>query len=88
MRGEPPEKYGRLMSFLAYMVFAIPTAVLIWFGTNARLASVNPEKLVLESSSFWLMLLVFALVGWFKPNFFPNMLGAIWRGMLHFFRIF
>jgi len=69
----------RVIGLIVSLVFAVPTAILIWFATNKNLALLGSSNTLLGSDGFWLILGVFALVAVILPNFFPSLLGKIWH---------
>lgn len=72
----------RLMSFVAGMVFAIPTAGFIWFFTNTKLAVWGPDGAFLGSTGFLVVLGIFAIIALVVPDLFPDFLGKVWQTIL------
>ncbi len=69
----------RLMSLLAAMVFAIPTAVFLWFFLNSQFAFISNGESFLRSSVLWAVLAFFTVIAVLFENFFPKLLFFIWR---------
>jgi len=65
-------------------LFAVPTAALLWFATNKRLAVWGPKGAFFGTNGFWVVLGFFAFVSFFFPKLFPSLLGKIWRGFIKF----
>ena len=55
------------------MLFAIPTAALIWLGANFGLG------FALGFNGFLIILGVFAAVALLFPRFFPSFIGKVWE---------
>lgn len=70
---------SRLMAALFSLFVSVPTAVLIWLWINRELGLwaggfIGSEYLLGT-------VLLFALVAFFAPRFFPSLLGWVWHGM-------
>lgn len=76
------EAEGFFMTFLASMLFAVPTAVLIWLGLNVSLAVWVGSEAHLSFSGFWFVLAPFIMVALISPSFFPAFMGRLWRFLL------
>lgn len=66
----------RLAAFVASMLFAVPTAFLVWLVANAHFVQVGG---FLSSAWLWGAVVVFGVASLMAPNAFPSLLGAIWR---------
>jgi len=73
---------SRLMGFLAAMFFAVPTAALVWFGTNKQLAFWGTPDAFISTKVFWAILGSFAFIAIIFPKVFPSVLGGIWRWVI------
>ncbi|WP_370051658.1 hypothetical protein [Neptunomonas sp.] len=72
----------RLISFVAGMVFAVPTAGFIWLFTNTKLAVWGPDGAFLGSTGFWAVLGGFTIIALVAPDLFPDFLGKVWQTIL------
>ncbi len=86
----------RFYSLLAGLVFAAPTAAILWFQISTEtalyIADVNEY---IGMKGFVAILGSFALIAIIFPGFFPSLLGWVWRfiikeelgdyGIVHFF---
>jgi len=75
----------RLVSVMAAVVFAVPTAFLLWVAANLEVASFGG---FIESSWLWCTIAVFVLVSFFAPTVFVAVLGAVWGSMHRFAKWF
>ncbi len=75
---------GFLMGQLAAVLFAVPTAAIVWFATNKELALWGPGGAFIGAKGFWLILACFAFVSLFLPRLFPSLLGKVWHGIIRF----
>jgi hypothetical protein len=64
----------RLISVAASLVFSIPTAVLIWVVANVWITdgALGPVYLLA-------IIAIFAFAALAAPEWFPDMLGKLWR---------
>ncbi len=74
------------MGLLAAMVFAFPTAILIWLLTNRKLALYGPSNAYINGTGFWLIIGFFAFTATFFPRLYPSILGKIWRFIINYER--
>lgn len=74
------------MSFLAAMIFAFPTAVLIWFLGNYELAFWGTENAFIGSKGFFFIVLLFAITAIILPKLFPTILGKIWKMIVYYLK--
>jgi hypothetical protein len=77
---------SRLIGLIAAMFFAVPTAALVWFGTNKQLAFWGTPDAFISTEAFWFILGGFALSALAFPNAFPSILGGIWQGLIKIHR--
>ncbi|MBO2627979.1 hypothetical protein I6M59_06530 [Shewanella algae] len=75
---------GLLMGQLAALVFAVPTAVLLWLATNKHLALWSNGQAFIGSQGWWLTLAVFALTALLLPRLFPSLLRKVWQLLIWF----
>jgi len=66
----------RLAAFATAMLFAVPTAFLVWLVANAHFVQVGG---FLGSAWLWGAIVVFGVASLIAPSAFPSLLGAIWR---------
>ncbi|QSX38276.1 hypothetical protein [Shewanella sedimentimangrovi] len=66
---QPSSWVDFLLGQFAAAVFAVPTALLLWFFVAESVGWVG----------FWLILGCFAFVSVFFPKAFPDLLGKIWE---------
>lgn len=75
---------SRMISLFVSLLFSIPTAALLWLSVNKQLALLDAGFL---TSGYLLgCIAVFCVLALLFPQFFPSILGYIWRGMLKFGR--
>lgn len=72
----------RLLSLLAAMLFAVPSAFLLWIIFNKQLAWWGDGSSAFSGNAFWGIVAVFALVALFFPKLFPELLSAIWQVLI------
>ena len=77
---------GPIMSFIigqfAALLFATPTAILLWVSTNKYLAIWGPSNAFIGTTGFWSIIGFFAFVSTFLPRLFPSLLGKVWHGLI------
>ncbi len=76
---------GRLAALAVGIVFAVPTAFLLWFVVNLELAAFDQ---FLGSAWLWGTIGLSMLVSFFWPDFFARALGAVWDLMQRLARWF
>lgn len=75
---------SRMISLFVSLLFSVPTAALLWLSVNKQLALLDAGFL---TSAYLLgCIVVFCVLALLFPQFFPSILGYIWRGMLKFGR--
>ena len=79
-------KRSRGMGFLAAMLFAVPTAAVIWFAASKSLALWTDLQPSL--GGFLILQGGFALVALFLPELFPTLFGKVWQALIKFSRWF
>ena len=71
---------SRMISLFVSLLFSVPTAALLWLSVNKQLALLDAGFL---TSAYLLgCIVVFCVLALLFPQFFPSILGYIWRGML------
>ncbi|MEL4482811.1 hypothetical protein AAEH76_04375 [Shewanella algae] len=75
---------GWLVGQLAALVFAVPTAALLWLATNKHLALWSNGQAFIGSLGWWLTLAVFALTALLLPRLFPSLQGKVWQLLIWF----
>lgn len=71
---------SRMISLFVSLLFSVPTAALLWLSVNKQLALLDAGFL---TSAYLLgCIVVFCILALLFPQFFPSILGYIWRGML------
>ena len=73
--------FSRLMGFLAAMFFAVPTAALLWFLTNGKLAFWGDGYTFVGSAGLWVIIGIFAMIALLTPGVFPALLSRIWHAI-------
>lgn len=71
---------SRLIGLFASLLFSVPTAAFVWLGINKQLAYFDAGFF----SSFYLVVCIlgFALIALLLPQFFPSILGRVWRAIV------
>ncbi len=69
----------RLISLLAAMLFALPTAAFLWFFLNKQLAVYDQGDSFLGSGVLWGVMILFALLALLYEDLFPRLIGKIWQ---------
>ncbi len=69
----------RLISVLAAMIFAVPTAFFLWFFLNNHLAYISSGSSFIGSSVLWAVLAFFTVISVLFEDVFPKLLFFIWR---------
>lgn len=79
-------KRSRSMEFLAAMLFAVPTAAVIWFAASKSLALWTDRQP--SGGGFLIILSSFVLVALFLPGLFPSLFGKVWQALIKFSKWF
>lgn len=73
----------RLASLACAVLFAVPTAFLIWLFLNTAIARTdrlnNPPIPFLGSPVLWTMIGVFLLLSAISPDLFLDLIGFLWK---------
>lgn len=72
----------RMISFLAAMCFALPTAGLLWFMSNKQLALFSSGDSFLGSPILWAIVIIFAVLALIYKDLFPSLIGKVWQLMI------
>jgi hypothetical protein len=76
------------MGQLAAAFFAVPTAAIVWLGTNKYLTFWSSDGAFWGTEGFWTIMGIFALVSVFLRGLFPSFLGKVWRVLIQVERWF
>lgn len=72
----------RIVSLIASIFLAVPTAGFLWFFTNTKLAIWGSGGEFVGTQGFWIVVSIFCAVAIVFPNAFPSFLSKVWYGIL------
>ena len=78
----------QLMGALAAFIFTVPTLGLLTIFFNLQYAKHDPNVILIGSTDFWMLVVVFMSVSFIFPELYVSLLGNVWKGIVRIGRFF